>query len=219
MKCRQFCMILFVLMVVAVVAGCAKKPPQEETNLPFATNNAPLPTDTDAPADEAAPNDQSVTQTPAEVREVVRKEASTPDERAREKAKTTACLANVKMLGLAIRMYEEDYDERTPLPKNVVATIHPYMLNRDVWYCPSKISRKPGYALVRSFTDRKFSTFNNPAEQFAIFEANLDEEPLVGDKKDVADPARHVGGNVFGYVDGHARWLLSDREAETGWSK
>ncbi len=34
--------------------------------------------------------------------------------RAREKARSTVCLANLKQLGLAYTFYFEDYDERLP---------------------------------------------------------------------------------------------------------
>ncbi|GAB4466179.1 MAG: hypothetical protein OHK0029_37310 [Armatimonadaceae bacterium] len=69
---------------------------------------------------------------------------------AREKARQTACLSNMKQMGLAVMQYVQDYDERYPLvhgsfPLNGVTytrpaeylLIYPYIKNVDVWRCPS----------------------------------------------------------------------------------
>lgn len=69
---------------------------------------------------------------------------------ARESARSTSCLSNMKQLGLALRMYSQDYDETNPnirladysggccnqdlIWKNVVM---PYIKNKPVFACPS----------------------------------------------------------------------------------
>ena len=69
--------------------------------------------------------------------------------RAREKARQTACLSNIKQLALAEKMYESDYDEvtasyvgyhRPQSPKNYPSWIDllmPYVGNEDIFTCPS----------------------------------------------------------------------------------
>ena len=72
--------------------------------------------------------------------------------KAREKARTTACLSNVKQIGLAIMMYVQDYDEMYPRTNqwnypaaywpsgwvyNWVAVIGPYVKNTQIFVCPS----------------------------------------------------------------------------------
>ena len=73
--------------------------------------------------------------------------------RAREKARQTSCLSNVKQLSLGIEMYAQDYDERLPMGitggygepgmtnENRCwwgeAIIMPYVMNREVMHCPS----------------------------------------------------------------------------------
>ncbi len=65
--------------------------------------------------------------------------------RAREKARMTSCLSNLKQIGLGFLMYVQDYDERTPTnggwgppvtyywqPK-----IEPYLKNTQIFACPS----------------------------------------------------------------------------------
>jgi prepilin-type N-terminal cleavage/methylation domain-containing protein/prepilin-type processing-associated H-X9-DG protein len=68
--------------------------------------------------------------------------------RAREKARQTSCLSNMKQLGLGLMMYAEDFDEMLPgwraqghcdtddvfIWKHV---IYPYVNNHQIYICPS----------------------------------------------------------------------------------
>ena len=64
---------------------------------------------------------------------------------AREKARQTSCLSNLKQLGTGLLMYAQDYDEQLPLAAYATDTgavtwhdiIDPYLKNKDVWLCPS----------------------------------------------------------------------------------
>lgn len=83
--------------------------------------------------------------------------------RARENARRTACLSNLKQIGMGIAMYTQDYDERlvsysyptpdgSPPAPGVPATygfqvaLHPYVKNYQLYVCPSA---------------RKISTYNS----------------------------------------------------------
>jgi len=72
--------------------------------------------------------------------------------RAREKARQTTCLSNVKEIGLACLMYVQDYDERFPRSGGYRAyaelsvptgycywfmQVHPYIKNSAIFSCPS----------------------------------------------------------------------------------
>ncbi len=71
--------------------------------------------------------------------------------RAREKARQTSCLSNVKQLSLAITMYTQDYDEMLvpsrqgfnggPLGLIWPAFLAPYVRNTQVFVCPSAKGR------------------------------------------------------------------------------
>jgi prepilin-type processing-associated H-X9-DG protein len=73
--------------------------------------------------------------------------------RAREKARQTSCLSNLKQIGLGFMMYAQDYDERLPqsamytapsvvLPEGYpdywFQQIYPYVKNAQVFGCPSE---------------------------------------------------------------------------------
>lgn len=80
--------------------------------------------------------------------------------RAREKARQSACLSNVKQLGLGMLMYVQDYDERFPdwmaweggnaaQPlaqfKRWYGKIEPYVKNRQLHSCPSWSGSSSGW--------------------------------------------------------------------------
>lgn len=67
--------------------------------------------------------------------------------RAREKARQTSCLSNVKQLVLACLMYADDYDETLPHSGRFTGRyswrvrILPYVKNRQVFVCPTRPER------------------------------------------------------------------------------
>ena len=70
---------------------------------------------------------------------------------AREKARQASCLSNQKQLGTAMAMYIQDYDDRFPNWRTLVAksvddpnakitwveNLQPYCKNKNIWICPS----------------------------------------------------------------------------------
>ncbi len=71
---------------------------------------------------------------------------------AREKARQTACLSNMKQVGLGLTMYTQDWDEILPpgntvndfgaakAPANFLGSIIPYTKNKQIFYCPSSVA-------------------------------------------------------------------------------
>ncbi|MBU0607894.1 MAG: DUF1559 domain-containing protein [Armatimonadetes bacterium] len=103
--------------------------------------------------------------------------------KAREKARQTACLSNLKQIGLGMLQYVQDYDETLPhLYKDVGATrywwfndIQPYIKNYQLFKCPSMKGTywggSYGYALPMLHiwleggqAQRKLPVFTRPSE-------------------------------------------------------
>ncbi|MGC9320369.1 MAG: DUF1559 domain-containing protein [Armatimonadota bacterium] len=60
--------------------------------------------------------------------------------RAREKARQTSCLSNIKQIGTAMTMYIADYDDRfvsTSADWSWWTPLYPYVMNDQVFKCPS----------------------------------------------------------------------------------
>ena len=68
---------------------------------------------------------------------------------AREKARQTSCLSNIKQMALAYTMYRTDYDGVNPITimsgpsSSWLNASQPYIKNRGIYRCPSDVSPKP----------------------------------------------------------------------------
>jgi prepilin-type N-terminal cleavage/methylation domain-containing protein/prepilin-type processing-associated H-X9-DG protein len=66
--------------------------------------------------------------------------------KAREKARQTSCLNNMKQIGNGLMMYVQDYDETYPMvpgPDN----LNPYIKNLNIWACPSGPKNAANYTI------------------------------------------------------------------------
>ena len=161
---------------------------------------------------------------------------------AREKARQSSCLSNMKQLMLAFNMYCQDYDNRTPLNlySGVAATwyntIQPYMKNKDILVCPGDpdIARaydQPyawGYYHLRASNTSAYgggvplSKIVHAAEVCAFSEIAVPDSWGVFSSSGSSGYSqwttdRHNGGVNVGFVDGHAKWL-SQSYLEGEWS-
>lgn len=68
---------------------------------------------------------------------------------AREKARETVCISNLRQIGLAAHMYTQDYDEDYPLVNisywalqpSLLSSLDPYIKNHQIWSCPDYSAR------------------------------------------------------------------------------
>src|SRR5688572_24308861 len=76
---------------------------------------------------------------------------------ARAKARQTACLNNLKQLGLGVMLYAQDYDERLPIGAYWqdakvngywFRLLSPYVRNQVIRNCPSNARRVPPAATL-----------------------------------------------------------------------
>jgi prepilin-type N-terminal cleavage/methylation domain-containing protein/prepilin-type processing-associated H-X9-DG protein len=112
--------------------------------------------------------------------------------KAREKARQTSCLSNLKQIGLGTLMYVQDYDERFPMSLylsaiGVVTFYHatmPYIKNGQLQQCPSEknallfadVNTLLGGALVPLAIEGTGYDMN-----FAVFEDGSPTNPITGD--------------------------------------
>ena len=122
---------------------------------------------------------------------------------AREKARATACLSNMKVQGVALMMYVQDYDEKLP-PTNTkwMDVLVPYTKNDKVFHCPSiKAQDEFGYAIDSHILGKKLEKIENPARTVTLFES-VDTSRNAKD----GEPAyRHRNTTNRAFADGHAK--------------
>ncbi|NLO07609.1 MAG: DUF1559 domain-containing protein [candidate division WS1 bacterium] len=153
--------------------------------------------------------------------------------RAREKARQTSCLSNLKQIGLAFMAYAQDYDECMTLAPDAGAlshhwwnvTLQPYILNEQVLDCPSdpSLDYAYGYNYRHLRTDSTtgagipLAQIQRPAERYLLMDGrarcvycvfcwpNQANEGPYGDNWYIR-PRHNEGANIA-FCDGHAKWL------------
>ena len=123
---------------------------------------------------------------------------------AREKARQASCGSNVRQLGLAIRMYTQDYDEKYPfggwLPNGNIGTgewqntVAPYIKNKGLYYCPSSgdMDENPN-------NPQEWHWNRNPVSY-------LYNNHLARDRNPISDAQVKSPAECFMLLDGHSDW-------------
>ncbi len=153
--------------------------------------------------------------------------------RARENARKTTCLSNLKQLGLGMLQYLQDYDERFP-GRCVSATypdctgnnywyhvIAPYVKNTDLLICPSRRDYVPcgygynAYAVAGSSTPiatgSSLASIQNTSQILMLIDSTRSPTAYRPSDYDWATwssyhPITHAEGLNVVHVDGHAKW-------------
>ncbi len=154
--------------------------------------------------------------------------------RAREKARQTSCLSNVKSLVLGALMYAQDHDEVLPFAHSYgdwwYESLEPYLKNTQILTCPSKRAYPIGYAWNYNGCGYQPGTTWSPTRTGAIYDGctlGIYLSPGPSQTIMLADnwvggsssqrlylyrqidrrEGRHNGTDNYGFVDGHAKAL------------
>ncbi len=140
--------------------------------------------------------------------------------KAREKARQTSCLNNVKQLSVAGLQYAQDYDERIviyryPDPYFWPDKLDPYIKNTQVRKCPSRNTAAYEYGINYTHgVNWPMANIQYPAAHLMFCDnknqlsacsvpTEYPNDPVY--TPGVAPP--HNDGMNAGFVDGHAKWM------------
>ncbi len=145
--------------------------------------------------------------------------------RAREKARQTSCLANVKQIMLSSQMYADDYDERMISHRTNDGSgtyvywgevLQPYLKNKQILACPSDASPYSmalygGGSMAISYgynggqlNNCSLGSIDMPAETLVFVDG---ESYYAAYGNSSYEPeARHNEGANAALADGHAKW-------------
>jgi prepilin-type N-terminal cleavage/methylation domain-containing protein/prepilin-type processing-associated H-X9-DG protein len=156
--------------------------------------------------------------------------------RAREKARQSSCLSNVKQIGLAFQQYKQDYDELWPLmwwgganwePASAGwwgGEITPYVKNAQIFRCPSKQDTVCSYIYNQGLSGRADATLTVPTSTVTIGDSTgngwwaIDGRTMVlyGNAACRLRASHNDGANL-GYCDGHAKWVKAENWKPSEW--
>jgi hypothetical protein len=136
---------------------------------------------------------------------------------AREQAKATICVSNIKQLSLGTLMYSQDYDEVFPLPNSWTDAIIPYTKNEELHHCPSVSDQSLyGYAFNENVVGESLGTISSPQDIVMIFESSSGQKNAQDSMPSLPSPPRHrnrsEAKNSIGFVDGHVK-MYSESDA------
>jgi len=152
--------------------------------------------------------------------------------KAREKARQSSCLSNLKQIGVATLMYAQDYDETLPryyhsggVNYTAQVSIQPYMKNEQIWVCPSgwdnfhyywdagypgAPAEIPGsYGYNHRLNSRLLAELTRAPETGVWADARK-RYTILHENGRYRTIDRHNGGGNMTYADGHAKWQNAD---------
>jgi prepilin-type processing-associated H-X9-DG protein len=129
------------------------------------------------------------------------------------------CLGNVKNLAMAIQIYLTDYDA-LPEPARWCDEISEYVRRPDVYHCYQAPALRSAYALNTGAVgaNEKMAASPSAARLIVIFESDVGWNAHGGGEL-LPTPPRHLGGENFGFLDGHARWIERGDWSRVQWSR
>ncbi len=152
--------------------------------------------------------------------------------RAREKARQSACLSNVKQICLGFQMYIQDYDETLPPYRYSSSStprlywyqvIEPYLKNTEILQCPSRqmntapvdygynydidffvLARIPEPSTTCVINDSRNMLSHHPPMADTTTLDKFKEGTYLDSPRSPRCP--HNEGLNMGFLDGHAKW-------------
>ncbi|PQV62898.1 prepilin-type processing-associated H-X9-DG domain-containing protein [Abditibacterium utsteinense] len=126
---------------------------------------------------------------------------------ARENARSSNCEVNLKQIGLGLKQYERDYDEKTVLAGNWETALKPYTRKPEIFECPSG----NGYAFNRYMSGASYTEISPSKITPTVFDSTSTKLNTSDFGSSYASGAhsrwkRGRGTNVL-FFDGHVEWL------------
>jgi prepilin-type N-terminal cleavage/methylation domain-containing protein/prepilin-type processing-associated H-X9-DG protein len=120
--------------------------------------------------------------------------------KAREKARATSCLNNMRQVGMALASMSD-----RGVPRNWRSAISNWSA-QGILLCPEgPQGGQTNYGVNDALVSRGASGVSDSGTTVLLYESKQTGDVLLGDEHDVDE--RHMGGANYVFCDGHARWL------------
>jgi type II secretory pathway pseudopilin PulG len=136
--------------------------------------------------------------------------------RARDAARKASCRSNAKIMGTAMMMYLQDYDETFPPAANWQEGVLPYHKTPHTLDCPSRPTVTPGYAFNRQLAEKSLAKVMEPEAAPMLFESSLGTPSASDRLESFATP--HAGTGNVAFSNGAVQGVSQAPAATAGLS-
>ena len=147
----------------------------------------------------------------------------------RGNARRASCQSNLKLIGLAFALYQQDANDKLPLvarTRGWVKDVQPYIStsNRSVFQCPEtsgSADQTSDYFYNARLNGAELSIFTGKASTIeggdgpddAPLSSSLSLLPPDAGTNENSFAQRHLGGANYLFVDGHVKWIKPEKVA------
>ena len=119
----------------------------------------------------------------------------------------TACVSNLKQVGIGMIMYAQDYHDSFALKAATYKSqIMPYVKNELVFHCPSDKSGGVSYSFNTNLQGVSQSNIKNPSQTVLVYEGKNGQLDY-----------HHEGMAAVGFADGHVALITPEKAKNLRW--
>ncbi|MBV6457424.1 MAG: hypothetical protein HONBIEJF_00533 [Fimbriimonadaceae bacterium] len=127
---------------------------------------------------------------------------------AKQAAKRTTCMSNLKQVAVAAIMFAADNNDVLRFNAgNMNKKLLPYLKNDRMFVCPNHSGTTPSYSFNAALAGKSTAMVSKPAETVMFYEGS-------GGKLDFS---RHDGTAIVAYCDGHVKAIKKGNEKTLRW--
>lgn len=127
---------------------------------------------------------------------------------AKKAAQKTACLSNIKQLGIAVMMYLADHEDKfTMNPSKLKATLYPYTKNDRIWTCPLTPKARAAYSLNAKLLKKNHFDIEEIHNTVMVYEGSKGQLDF-----------KHAGYAAVAFADGSAKMVNAETAKRLRWN-
>ena len=111
---------------------------------------------------------------------------------------------------MAALAYAQQHDGRLPQGETWCDELRAYTKGEDVFTCPEVPDLRCGYAYNAALSGVDAESIPDPMQTVVIYESDAGWNAAGGPELLPAE-ARHLGGENYGFADGHVAWMDRSR--------
>ncbi len=136
---------------------------------------------------------------------------------AKEAAKRSLAMSNVKQVGVGVLIYSSDYDDKLPIADVWMDASFQFVRKKELFHSPGVNDLNAfGLAMRKDLSAQSLTKMVAPEKEPLIFDSTLTQWNANGGLDTLPMPGRYRSGsksvNVVGYADSRAKFVPDDKD-------